>query len=185
VLGQMPEATDQRPGWVVWLLAPLVLPTVALFVLAPLGLLALLSMPVTSLIDRTERRREELFERAMAQQDRFVPWEDLEPWLESGKGTLIVEQANKRYERTWWTTEDVANLSPVGLPSEEEPDYHVPRIRDPHPFVFWCLEQYLHPETGRALLTRPAGLYSIGYVPVDICKSRFPKLTVVMTERRV
>jgi hypothetical protein len=126
----------------------------------------------------------------LIEQGRFVEWNELEQKLLSGEGTLVVEQAQKQGCRVWWTPEDVAGLSPVAPPSEEELDYL--KFTPAHPFVLWCFQQYLQPESGRAILTNPPysyppefiDSYPPGFMEADFFRSRFPHVNVVMTVKQ-
>ena len=115
----------------------------------------------------------------MREHGRFIPWKELEPHLQAGEGTLVVEQAQKDSVRVWWTQQDVVQQAPTQAPAEQELDYL--RFTEPHPFVSWCFGRYLSPNNGEASLTDPPYSYPPGFVEKAFFKERFPKLRVVMT----
>lgn len=123
--------------------------------------------------------RDKLFAKRMRRLGRFVAWRELEPRLQSGEGTLVIEQAQKDGIRVWWTPDDVIQESPVAPVPERELDYL--RIESPHPFVAWCFERYLHPQTGHALLTRPPYWYPAGFVRRRFFTKKFTGVMVVMS----
>jgi hypothetical protein len=131
-------------------------------------------------LSRAARRSGKLrFVRRMSQHDRFISWENLESRLQAREGTLIVEQAHKAGVRVWWAGEDVLQAAPMQPPLEEELDYL--RFKEPHPFVAWCFERYLHPESGRASLTDPPFSFPPGFVRAAFFKDKFPGLRVLVT----
>lgn len=117
----------------------------------------------------------------MEQQARFIAWGDLEPDLQEGKGTLIVEQGAKQPVRLWWTKDDIPLLAPMPLPTDDELDYL--GLTEPHPFVIWCFEHYLNPQTGKAMLTKPAFSYPPGLISSSTFRKLYPSLSVVLTVR--
>jgi hypothetical protein len=126
--------------------------------------------------------RELKFIRQMREKGRFIPWPQLEPRLQNGEGTLIVEQARYERIRVWWTPGDVLRTVPKPpLPSEDELDYD--RRDRPHPFVSWCFKRYLHPDSGLATLTRPPSDYPGGIVKAAFFNNRYQASRVVMTVR--
>jgi hypothetical protein len=126
--------------------------------------------------------RELRFTRQMREKGRFIPWPQLEPHLRRGEGTLIVEQGRSERIRVWWTPGDVFQTVPKPpLPSEDELDYD--RRDRPHPFVSWCYERYLHPESGQALLTRPPHISPSGIMKAAFFMDKCQASRVVMTVR--
>lgn len=111
---------------------------------------------------------------------RTVSWSDVEKHLESGAGTLVIEQAQKQSLRFWWTPDDVPRSCPLTIPSFDELNLFYP---DPkQPFVGWCFQRYLSPETGTALLTHARGIrLPRGFVSPDFFTSRYPAARVVAT----
>jgi len=167
---------DTPRAWWEWSFAPILIP-LALLGIALLAGLSILAMPFLAL---ALRRREYKLTRAIRARDRFIPWNELEPRLQAGEGTLVVEQAMVEGLRVWWTDEDITQHAPMPTPSEKELDYH--RFKKPHPFVSWCYDSYLSPESGRALLTNPPFSYPRrGVTEAAFFKARFPKMQVVMT----
>lgn len=166
---------DTPTAWWEWLFAPVMWPLfiVGLLVLAGLSILAL---PFLLLALWWRERR---FARLMRDRGRFIPWRELEPHLQAGEGTLVVEQAQKDGVRVWWTQEDVAQEAPTQPPPEQDLDYL--RFAEPHPFVSWCFGRFLSPESGKGLLTDPPYSYPPGFVEESFFRGKFPKLRVVMT----
>ena len=62
-------------------------------------------------------RREQHYMRSMKEGGRFIPWKDLEPRLQVGEGTLMVEQAHKIGNRLWWTPDDVMHEASIQAPT--------------------------------------------------------------------
>lgn len=168
--------------WYLWPLAPLMFPVV-LLVMLPLALVAFLSVLMMPLVLYAQRRRELHFSRQMRAQGRFVSWAELEPRLQDGVGTLVVEQAQKQGVRVWWTEDDVVQEAPVPVIPEPELDFF--RRNRPMPFVSWCFGRYLHRESGKAFLTEPAYSYPPGFLTAGFFKDRFPKMQVVVTVKLV
>jgi hypothetical protein len=79
----------------------------------------------------------------------------------------------------WWTQGDVTQEAPVQPPPEKDLDYL--RVMEPHPFVSWCFERYLHPVTGQASLTNPPYSYPPGFVQSKFFQRMFLSLQIVMT----
>jgi hypothetical protein len=174
----MSNSTDRRSGAVRWYLWPLVLPA-ALAILLPLGLLALLSIILMPFLILAHQRRERRFAQRMREQGRFIAWQELEPRLQAGDGTLVIEQAQKNGIRVWWTQDEVARQAPTQPPAQQDLDYL--RFAEPHPFVSWCFARYLCRDSGKASLTDPPYSYPPGFIDAAFFKDRFPKLSVVMT----
>ncbi len=166
---------DTPPSWWEWLFAPVMMPLflVGLLVLAGLSVVA---MPFLVF---AMWRRERQFGRLIRDRGRFIPWMELEAHLRAGEGTLVVEQAQKDGVRVWWTQEDVVQKAPTQPPAEQDLDYL--RFTVPHPFVSWCFERFLSPESGNALLTAPPYSYPPGFVEEAFFRDKFPKLRIVMT----
>jgi len=93
--------------------------------------------------------RERKFLRQLKSRHRFVTLRRLRPRLEAGEGTLIEEWGLKGPYRIWWTGEDIrARGTPLTLD-----DYrNIMQCKD-NAFNAQCVQDYLEPETGRALLT--------------------------------
>jgi hypothetical protein len=153
---------------------------VSLVVLLFLAVLSLFALPILATVLWLRERR---FARLMKQSGRFIAWNDLEPRLKAGTGTLVVEQAQKDGIRVWWTPDDVAREAPQNAPAEKDLNYH--RRGDPHPFVAWCFGRYLSPETGAASLTNPRYSYPPGFAERIFFADRYPKLQIVMTVKLV
>lgn len=168
-------------SWWEWLFAPLLAPVflISFLVMLPLFILAGLTVVALPFLIFAARRRERRFAQEMRERDRFIPWHDLKGHLESGRGTLVVEQAQKDGVCVWWTLDNVEEQAPAHPPSEKELDYF--RWQEPHPFVAWCHERYLHPHTGKASLTKPPYSYPPGFVTAEFFRSKFPNQQVVST----
>jgi len=115
----------------------------------------------------------------MRERGRFIAWEELEPRLQAGDGTLVVEAAPKEGIRVWWTQDDIVHQAPTQPPLKEELDYM--RCNAPHPFVSWCYGRFLDPDYGQAFLTEPRFLYHPGIDVETFFSEMYPKLRVVMT----
>jgi hypothetical protein len=170
------RGNDRSPvAWWEWLFAPLVYPMIFLLFL----LAAILAIPFAIVMVILHRFREHRFARRMRELGRFISWEELEPRLRSGDGTLVIEQAQKDGVRVWWTEDDIVQQAPVELPAEQELDYL--RFGTPHPFVTWCFSRYLDSDTGQALLTEPPFSYPPGFVEAAFFIGKYPKARVVMS----
>lgn len=181
---------DNTPyAWWEWLFAPVMCPLFTIGIIG-LGLLSgfvILTIPFQLCYGWSCKRR---FTKLMKSRSRYLPWRELKPRLLAGEGTLIVEQAVMEDMRVWWTTDDVMQLAPV-QPCDSIELYYDGDAEPP--FVAWCYEQYLHPDTGKGLLTHPDyahpalgffGLndpYTPGFVDKSFFTQRFPKMRVVMT----
>jgi hypothetical protein len=124
-------------------------------------------------------RREQKFIERMKTNGRFRSWEETE--ARRGKGTVMIEQAQKSHHRVWWTPDDVTTSAPDPIPDEEKLDYM--RARVPRPFVTWCAEKYTSPTTGTALLTEFPVAFPPGFVTSEFVRGKFPEVRVVMTAR--
>jgi hypothetical protein len=170
------RGNDESPiAWWEWLFAPLLYPaTMLLFLLA-----GILAIPFAIVMVIFQWFRDRRFARKMRELGRFISWEELEPRLQSGDGTLVIEQAQKAGVRVWWTGADIAQQAPVQPPPEEELDYL--RFGTPHPFVTWCFSRYLDSVSGQALLTEPPFSYPPGFVDAAFFIEKYPKARVVMS----
>ena len=125
-------------------------------------------------------RERRLFRRLRATH-RTLPWREVEQHLQTGSGTLIIEQAQKQSHRLWWTPDDVASSSPVPVPAFAEIDFVV--FDSAAPFTSWCFERYLSPSSGTALLTRSVGLqFPPGFIEPGFFIARFPLARVIATK---
>jgi hypothetical protein len=113
--------------------------------------------------------------------NRTISWLDIEQHLEAGRGTLIIEQAQKQGVRLWWTSDDVLSVTPHRPPSGSEIDY-LCLDPSPHPFIGWCFQRYLSPLSGSAYLTRLEGLkLPPGFVSPEFFMGIYPAARVVAT----
>jgi hypothetical protein len=158
-----------------WFFAPVIMPLVLVGTAVLTGV-TLLALPFLVSIDWWRRLR---FASRMRRQGRFIQWSALEPRLQVGEGTLIVEQAQKAGIRVWWVHDDVLRTAPIQPPLENHLNYFP--LTEPHPFFSWCFERYLNPDSGQAILTDPPYSYPPGFATAAFFKDRFPALSVVMT----
>jgi|LakMenE01Jun11ns_1017448.scaffolds.fasta_scaffold9511445_2 hypothetical protein len=74
-------------------------------------------------------------------------------------GTLIVDRPgfNFRATQCWWTNEDVRELSPVPVPTDDDRIELCKQTKETtvHEFDLWCWERYISPDTGSAILVTP------------------------------
>ena len=74
-------------------------------------------------------------------------------------GTLIVDRPafNLKATRCWWTDENVAEIAPVPIPTDDERMELCTGTKEttPHEFDLWCWQRYLSPSTGSATLVTP------------------------------
>ncbi len=75
------------------------------------------------------------------------------------EGTLIVDRPGFNFKKThcWWTDENVAEISPVPIPTDDERMEICTDTKEttPHEFDLWCWRRYISPETGSATLVTP------------------------------
>lgn len=74
-------------------------------------------------------------------------------------GTLIVDRPGFNFKAThcWWTNENVAELAPVPIPTDDERMNlgAETKTTTPHEFDLWCWQRYISPRTGSATLVTP------------------------------
>ncbi len=74
-------------------------------------------------------------------------------------GTLIVDRPGFNFKATdcWWTKEDVSELSPVPVPTDEERIDLCTETKQmtAHEFDVWCWQRYISPDSGSATLVAP------------------------------
>lgn len=96
------------------------------------------------------------------------------------RGTLIIDRPgiNFRKTRVWWTDENVIDITPVPIPTDEERLQLCVRTNGltPHEFDLWCWRRYLSPDTGGATLITPL---RHGERLANMLKSRLPHLACV------
>lgn len=147
--------------------------------LAFLPVILVLAVPFCLLVTIAQFREERRFRHDLRMHNRVIEWKDLVPRLETGAGTLIVEQGQKRPARIWWTVEDVLGLAPHQPPTSEELD--ILCVEPPNPFVAWCHDRYLDAETGKGLLSVPSFKLPPGLFFADFFKERYPRLQAIDT----
>lgn len=76
------------------------------------------------------------------------------------EGTLIVDRPDLKFKSShcWWTTENVPEISPVAIPTDEQRLESLRRANGEFVSEFdeWCWQRYLEPENGTAILVGPA-----------------------------
>lgn len=74
-------------------------------------------------------------------------------------GTLIMNRPGFNFKATqcWWTSEDVRELSPVPIPTDDDRIELCKQTKETtaHEFDLWCWERYISPATGSAILVTP------------------------------
>jgi hypothetical protein len=123
--------------------------------------LAILSIPCGMVAVIFIALRERRLFRRLASTHRTIPWCEVEQHLAAGRGTLIIEQAQKQSVRLWWTPDDIPALSPCPPPAFADLDF-IKLDRAAQPFVAWCFQRYLSLTSGSAFLSRPNGLKQPG-----------------------
>ena len=162
---------DDTPiAWWEWLFVPLLTPLFFVLLLVA----AVVSIPVEFVYRWRQQREEKHLRSRLTAAGRIIPWGDIEPKLESGEGTLVIEHRSPKGPiREWWTEDDVIAGSPVPLlgslqsPPEEE---QLLALRE---YAANCARKYLDLEYGTASLTEvpvPLGtrLDPRKYVVVDL-----------------
>lgn len=115
---------------------------------------------------------ERRFRDRLRVQGRLPRMNELQPKLEAGEGTLMVEMS-KGSRRVWWTPDDVpATGEPVDVEDDEEYVAILSGEKE-HAFNTYCLREYLDEETGKALLT-PIRPTTCGQLA-----KRYPKMRVI------
>jgi hypothetical protein len=125
-----------------------------------------------------------MFIEQMQEHGRFLMWKELQPRLQNGQGTLIIEFSISDSNRVWWTPHDIRREAPVQPITIRRLDDVLDLLcQEPHPFVTWCFEEYLHPVFGKAFLTKPLYCHLGGFEKITFFRCMFPNLSVVMTLR--
>lgn len=74
-------------------------------------------------------------------------------------GTLIVDRPGFNFKAThcWWTNENIAELSPVPIPTDEDRIELCKQTKatTAHEFDLWCWQRYISPDSGSATLLTP------------------------------
>jgi hypothetical protein len=109
-----------------------------------------LSIPVTRIWWTIKRRQERRFAMDMKAANRSVSWTEACSRVENGQGCLISDHLSmKGPVRLWWTSDDVAVITPYACFFEEFPDSLEPLNSE---FDMWCRSRYTNAELGTALL---------------------------------
>lgn len=97
-------------------------------------------------------------------------------------GTLIVDRPGFNFKSThcWWTNENVADVSPVPIPTDDERLALCTETNatTPHDFDLWCWKRYISPLTGSATLVAPP---HHGEAFANTIRERLPDLGLVST----
>lgn len=93
-------------------------------------------------------------------------------------GTLIIESPSIGWgnTRAWWTPEDVQLIAPHGPPTDSEMRESAQEMRAT-PWDQWCFENFVSPDSGRALLLR----IGAGKAWQRRIKRSFPNLKIIET----
>lgn len=154
-----------------------------LFIIA-LPALAVLAIPYALIeVGRQKIRDKRALDR-MQIRGRFRNWDEIQPDLNAGRGTLIVAMAQKQGASVWWTAEDVATTSPMPVTQVDELNYFDMLTPNSDPFVQWCHDTYVDEETGRAkAVNTPRHVWKGCYGFDHNFRKMFPKLCVIETVR--
>ena len=97
-------------------------------------------------------------------------------------GTLIVDRPGFSFKAThcWWTDDNVEELSPVPIPTDDERMDLCTQTMEtiPHEFDLWCWGRYISPVTGVATLITPA---HHGEAMATTLRKRLPDLSCVLS----
>jgi hypothetical protein len=115
--------------------------------------------------------------RRLRRRGRYLPWSEVAANLESGRGSLILDQLNKSPARVWWTPEDIEGLAPAPPPVDVDLDYIT---GGEHPFARWCHERYLRLNEGSAFLTSADELSREPFVADHLSQEPFISVDAVM-----
>lgn len=123
------------------------------------------------------------FERArwlrdLRRQGRAMPAATL--LAENPSGTLIVDRPGFKLNggNCWWTGDDIAELSPFLIPTDDGRLRQLEQTKGSSPLEFdkWCWERYISPTSGAAVLVTPARR---GDVIAMKLRKRLPQLALV------
>jgi hypothetical protein len=121
----------------------------SLFLIPVLFIGAVLSFPVSFVVNSVWRRRERRFLRTMDASRRLMEWRQFIHEMEQNRGTTIIERLSMKGRTLWWWTPDdiyAKSPHPVEGSSSVFPD---PVFA---PFYAWCRETYTNAATGQAML---------------------------------
>ncbi len=167
-------ATKHWPDSSLGFFVTLVTAPACVFILFTAAALSLVAFPFVA---AAHTYRERKFSAAMKDRGRFRRWDEIV--ATPTEGTVIIEQAQKDSCRVWWTSDDVAGISPHPIPDEESLDYL--RVEEPLPFIRWCAETYTSPTSGRAQLTEFPFPIPSGFLTPDFLRSKAPIANVIAT----
>jgi hypothetical protein len=167
-------ATKHWPDSPLGNLVTLLTAPACIFILFTAATLSLIALPFVA---AAHSYREGKFAASMKAAGRFRDWDEIE--RSPTDGTLIIEQAQKDGCRVWWTSDDVARITPHPIPEEDSLDYL--RMEAAHPFVRWCFETYTSAVGGRALLTELPFPLPPGFLTIDFLRTKAPIANVIAT----
>jgi hypothetical protein len=120
----------------------------------------------------------------LSQQGRLLSWKDFQKRTAEATGSVIIEVANQHQTRFWWTADRILSRAPMEPPKFSELDINVYGGATYHAFARWCYENYLTPQSGKAMLVWPveAGFETFPFDPKydEQMKQRFPNQDVVV-----
>jgi hypothetical protein len=96
-------------------------------------------------------------------------------------GTLIVNRTDAGFMKAncWWTPDDVAEIAPCGVPTDDERKaMHSATIPAPHEFDDWCVRTYIATETGTARLILPV---QNGARMAQMLKNQRPRMNIILS----
>lgn len=114
-------------------------------------------------------------------QGRLLPWQQVSVYALSGRGTVIVESAQKCPARLWWTEDNVKDEN--GREPDRADQLSLVTGIPHHPFYLFCWSKYLNPDTGLASLIHPKPRLRGGGWEFDRLKAAFPEVRLVETVR--
>ena len=122
-----------------------------LIVLVPIAIVVWINVSSARHWRRVATEKNEIIDKLTAA-DRYIPWSELRPKLEAGKGTLIHEILDiKGVHLEWWTEDDIIALSPTELASPS--GYREPCDKS-RAFAAQCVRDYTDLQSGTAMVTR-------------------------------
>jgi len=110
---------------------------------------AAVAIPLAFIPRWLQQQREHSFRLLLKKRGRLINWQEFASSMRDLGGTCIEEKFSaKGPVRFWWTSDDVAALSP-----HEIIDWFTMRKgRRGESFVHWCRERYTNADTGSAVL---------------------------------
>jgi hypothetical protein len=126
--------------WTIW--GIFVLPVMLVLLIA-----AGVSIPIAAVARHLSQRREARFTKEMKAVGRWIWWGGAGVQV-TGRGTFIEEyRLGKEPYRLWWTSEDIAEISPRQCCFEE-----MPWEFEDDGFFDWCGRRFIDPVSGTAAI---------------------------------